>query len=308
MIEIKKILQEQLRALSKDKYKILLCIKVIKHWSKLVGEKIAAQVKPVTIEHGILFVQVKNSAFKDQLKFYSEEIIKAINEKFGKEEPLVKEIRLAKGFQVMKIPSDKSKSKQENQFKVSFEDINLTEEEIKSCEKQAAKFSDEQIRTIILNTFLSHMKLQKFKLANGWHKCKNCDVLCPPKETFCDLCKIKNREAMIKELYNIFYDTPQIKTVEAQKLLIEKMPYMREECFPEVVESARTSLIQNIAEKVHIGEESTLEVKKLVALERRLPINKLTPGIIKRTLLRLQFNLAEQSLLRRYNFYKFIRK
>lgn len=308
MTGINKVLHEQMRSLGKDKYKMFLCREVIKHWDELVDEEIAAQVKPVTIEHGVLFVQVSNSAFKDQLKFYSEEIIEAINENFGQEEPLVKEIRPAKGFQVANMPADKSEPAQVKQPKVTLETITLTDEEIKSCEEQAAKFTNEQTRTIVLNTFLSHMKSQKFKLANGWHKCKNCEVLCPPEELFCVTCKIKEREAMIKELYRIFYDAPQTKTHEAQELLLERMPYMREECLPEVVESARTSLIQKIASKVRIGDEDSSEVKRLVALEKRLPIKKLTSAIIKRTLLDMQFNLSDQSLLLRYNSRKSKRK
>lgn len=308
MIKINKVLHEQMRSFGKDKYKMFLCNEVIKHWNALVDEEIAAQVKPVTIEHGVLFVQVNNSAFKDQLKFYSEEIIEAINETFGQEEPLVKEILPAKGFQVANMHDNKSESKHENQSKTAFEDITLTDEEIKSCEEQAAKFSDEKLRKTIFDTFVAHKRSQKFKLANEWHKCQNCNVLCPPEETFCATCKIKNREAMIAELYRIFYDAPQTKTEEARKILLERMPYMREECFSGVIESARTSLIQSIANKIRIGDENTLEVKRLVALEKRLPISDLTPGIIKRTLLDMQFNLSDQALLRRYNLVKSARK
>ena len=71
------------------------------------------------------------------------------------------------------------------------------------------------------------------------------------------------------------------------------MPHMRRECLPDAVESARTSLIQQIASHVRYGDDSSPNALKLVMLEKRLPPDKLTPAIIKRALSDLQFNLAE---------------
>ena len=98
---------------------------------------------------------------------------------------------------------------------------------------------------------------------------------------------------MTEELFKIFYDEPWIKTWDAQKILLERMPHMRRECLPDAVESARTSLIQQIASHVRYGDDSSPNALKLVMLEKRLPPDKLTPAIIKRALSDLQFNLAE---------------
>ncbi|MBO4779814.1 MAG: hypothetical protein J5497_04165, partial [Selenomonadaceae bacterium] len=72
------------------------------------------------------------------------------------------------------------------------------------------------------------------------------------------------------------------------------------ECSLEIVESARTSLIQRLAGNVQFGDEESAAVKKLVMLEKRLPPEKVTPAIIRRTLIDLQFNLSEQPKLQRY--------
>ena len=105
---------------------------------------------------------------------------------------------------------------------------------------------------------------------------------------------------MVEELYKIFYDEPWTNTRDAQKILLERMPQMRGECLPEAVESARTTLIQKVAGKVRFGDEESPDVLKLVMLEKRLPPDKLTSAIIKRTLIDLQFNLSEQPKLLRY--------
>ena len=292
MIDFDLTLHEQIRALGTAAYKKFLGSEVIHNWSKLVDDEIAAQVIPVTIEHGVLFVDAQSSAVKDQLKFFAEEIIDAINENFGREEPLVKEIRIAKGFQIADKPPKKV-SEPAPVEEVDLEQIPLTDEETKHCEEQAQRISNDKLRQTVLQTLLTQARLKKFRLANGWHKCARCETLCPPKETFCEVCRIKERDAMTEELFKIFYDEPWIKTWDAQKILLERMPHMRRECLPDAVESARTSLIQQIASHVRYGDDSSPNALKLVMLEKRLPPDKLTPAIIKRALSDLQFNLAE---------------
>jgi len=305
MSDMKNFLRDKMRSFGAGTYKKFLGNELIHDWDKLVDESIAAQVRPVTLEHGILFVHVKNSAFKDQLKFFAEEIIDALNEHFAEDEPLVKEIRIAYGFQVADLPPEKiPPAAQKKSPVVKPEDVTLTDEELARCNERAQKFSDEKLRETVLQTLISQAKAQKFRLINNWHKCKRCDALCAPEEIFCESCKIKVRDEMISELFKIFYDTPQIKPWDAQKILLERMPFMRRECSLDAVESARTSLIQKIAGRIRIGDETSPDVLKLVALARRLPLEQITPAIIQRTLVDLQFNLADQTRLRRYNAIK----
>ncbi len=295
-MELEKFLREKIRSLGATTYKQFLGAEVIYHWRELVDENISAKVKPVKIERGVLFVDVRNSAMRDQLKFLKEEIIDAINSKF--EEPLVKEIKIASTFQIAELPPDKPAQVTESKLKL--EDVTLTAEEVQRCEEEVQKISDEKLRQTVLQTLLGHARVQKFRLMSGWHKCLKCESLCAAEEILCDVCKIKEREAMVNALFKIFYDAPQLKTWDAQKLLLKEMPHMQAECSLAAVESARTSLIQKVAGKVRIGDETSPDALKLVALEKRLPLDKLTPAIVKRALVDLQFNLAEQPKIQRY--------
>ena len=292
-VATKTMLHEQMRSLGKKTYKNFLCSEIFRNWSKLVNETTAAHAKPVKIEHGTLFVAVKNSAFKDQLKFLKEEIIDAINENFGQEEQFIKDIKIAKGFQIVDAPQEKNLPAQIDKPEIKLENIFLTEEEIRRCEEQSEKISNPKLKQIVLNTLLSQARLKKFRLVNGWHKCQKCDALCPPEEIFCEACNIKEREAMVKALFKIFNDAPWLKSWDAQKILLEQMPHMKKECSLDAVESARTSLIQNLASQTRFGDEKSPNALKLVMLEKRLTPEKLTPAIIKRALSELQFNLAD---------------
>ena len=291
-MELEKFLHEKMRSHGATTYKKFLGNEVIHHWRELVDENISAKIKPVKIERGVLFVDVRSSALRDQLKFFKEEIIDAINKKFAQAEPLVKEIKIASVFQIADMPPDESK--------IKLEDITLTEEEIAACAEQAQKVSNEKLRQTVLQTLLGHARAQKLRLAQGWHKCLKCESLCAAEEILCEVCKIKERETMNNALFKIFYDAPQLKAWDAQKLLLEKMPHMQSECSLAAVESARVSLIQKVAGKVRLGDETSPDALKLVALEKRLPLDKLTPAIVKRALVDLQFNLAEQPKIQRY--------
>lgn len=293
MIDIDWTLREQMHSFGTETYKKFLCSQVIHNWSKLVDSSIAAHVRPVTIEHDVLYVDAENSAFKDQLKFFAEEIIDAINDNFASEGLLIKEIRIARGFQVVNKPPKIISKPAPQPSKVELDQITLNDEELRRCEEQSRKVSNDVLRQTVLKTLLTQARLKKFRLSNGWHKCAKCDKLCPPQEMFCEVCTIKERELMIEELFKIFYDAPYLKTWEAQKILLERMPHMRRECLLEAVESARTSLIQRIASRIRYGDEDSPDVLKLVMLSKRLPADKLTPAVIKRALLDLKFNLAE---------------
>ena len=294
-MELENFLHEKMRSFGAATYKKFLGNELIYHWRELVDENISDKVKPVKVERGILYVAVESSAYRDQLKFLEEELIDAINEKFSEGEPLIKEIRIAYGVQV---PDDKPSPPA--QVETSPEDIILTDEEIKRCEERARRIRNDVLRKTVFETLISQAKVQKFRLLNGWHKCLKCDSLCAAEEILCEVCKIKEREAMVNTLFRIFYDAPQLKAWDAQKILLEKMPHMKGECSLDVIESARTSLIQKVAGNVRFGDEESPDVLKLVALEKRLPQDKLTPAIIRRTLIDLQFNLAEQPKLQRY--------
>ena len=78
MIEINRMLHEQIRSLGATTYEKFLCSELNDNWDKLVDASLAAKVKPVKLEHGVLFVDVESSALKDQLKFFAEEIIDAL--------------------------------------------------------------------------------------------------------------------------------------------------------------------------------------------------------------------------------------
>ena len=54
-------------------------------WPDIVGKKIASRAEVVAIEQGILFIQVSDSSWRNELSLMSGAIIAKINEAFGEE-------------------------------------------------------------------------------------------------------------------------------------------------------------------------------------------------------------------------------
>ena len=331
MIPIKQILQASIHRLGAENYKEFLLEQISRYWNTLVDKSISAFVTPIEIEHDTLFVDVKSSAHKDQLKFFVEEIIDAVNENFGNGEEIIREIRIARPYQIAvfnakhiysasaveensptskKPTSDKAKKfsfPHEETPKVNLEEISLSNEEMNRCRESVKKIENADVRGVALRSLIAQAKFQKFQLENGWHKCKNCDSLCAATETFCEVCRLKEHKKLLRLLFGIFYDTPWLSSSDVQKIFVEKFPNLRDKCSIELVNSARTSLVQNLAGRLTRDEEdeNSNEILRLVMLERQITPDKLTPAIVRRTLGELQFNFADPIRYSRYRFTKF---
>ena len=308
MKSLETVLHDSIRDLGTENYKKFLSSEIVAAWDNFISKDISAHIRPIVIEHGVLFVSATSSAFKDQLKFFAEDILDAINAHFGDGGQVVNEIRPAKPFQIAAFNERQRKVEtRKPPAKVSIDAIGLTDEETARCEMSVQKIADEDLRAVALQTLLSQAKSQKFKLANGWHKCKSCDSLCAAAETFCEVCRLRELEKIRRKLFEIFYDSPWLTTEDAQKIFTDKFPNQRDSCPLDFVNSTRTSLIQLLAGRLTVddAEDDSNEILRLVMLERQLPPDKVTPAIIRRTLSELHFNFADPIRFHRHKFSKF---
>jgi hypothetical protein len=67
--------------------------RLVTSWHEVVGERIAARTWPTGLQRGVLWVQVANSAWMQELSFLKEAIARSANELVGPP-TLVKEVRL----------------------------------------------------------------------------------------------------------------------------------------------------------------------------------------------------------------------
>lgn len=55
-----------------------------KSWNAIVGEHVAQNSVPIKVENGVLYVSVKNSVWRQELSMRKPQILKKIEEEFGR--------------------------------------------------------------------------------------------------------------------------------------------------------------------------------------------------------------------------------
>ena len=307
LTDIESALRKTIRSFGSDNYKKFLNNAIIDKWDTLVDKSISVVIRPVVLEHGVLYVKTNSAAANDQLKFFAEEIIDNINDTLGDGEQIVKEIRPAKAHQLAAFKEKTPPPEESKTLAETIDEIPLSPEEIAACETSVEKISNAELRAVVLQTLFSQLKSNKFKISNGWHKCKTCDSLCAADETFCEVCRLKEHEKIKRKLFDIFYDAPWLSSEDVQKIFAEKFPNQSDRCPIDFVNSTRATLIQQLAGRLTLvdADEGSNEILRLVMLERQLPPDKVTPAIIRRTLSELHFNFADPIRFQRYKFSKF---
>ena len=60
-------------------------------WSEVVGKSIDSNTEPVSVEHGVLSIKTKNSAWSQELQLQKPQILEKLNKKLDKK--IIKDIR-----------------------------------------------------------------------------------------------------------------------------------------------------------------------------------------------------------------------
>lgn len=291
------VLQKSLNESNPQLRRKLLQQQIFSRWHEIF-KTLADKLSPVEIQGDTLFVTSADSSIRDLLKFAANNFVNLINDKISPELPIISHIQFSRTFApppFAKLPAKVTAVKKS---------VALTPSEIESCKNQVAAITDETQRAIFFQTLLSLAKSQKRKLQSGWLKCQLCNSLCPPNDSICPVCKVKERGRMSAEIRKIFCNAPETPFREIQQEIIRQFPYLQNECTLENIESARMDLILQRAAKISYGDTKSDAVIFLVRLIRQLPREKLTEKIIADTLKEFKFNLADLPPLPKYEFSK----
>ena len=68
-------------------------VKVQEAWTETMGKNINRYISKVYYKKGVLFIKLKSSVLKEELKFEKNKVIKLINRKLGKE--YIKDLNLS---------------------------------------------------------------------------------------------------------------------------------------------------------------------------------------------------------------------
>lgn len=269
---------------------------IFHRWNEIAGP-FAEDIFPIKVVGSTLILYSKTSAAKDNFKYIAKDILDAANEIIGGGEEIYKKIDFAKSFGKPTSNAKKfSKSKKISTQEKFVDDIELSDAEIAECKKNISEIKNPALKEIALKTFITQKKNYKAKIKIGWHKCKCCDSLCPPEEIICEICRIQERNKMLRTIRQIFIKNPCSKISEVFLEVKKLFPHLTEEISTEIVSSERFALIKSVATKISFGDTKSDAVKFLVQLYRQIPQEKLTDAVINRALKELRFNFSDQPI------------
>ena len=246
---------------------------VIVHWKKIVGDKIASHAYPIMVQSGILVIGVNNSVWCHHLSMMKESIIEKINTFVG--EKLILDIRFNAG-------SFKKRQNQENidedskvdqKYKIST--VKLDDCDIKIIHETVENVHDKYLKQKILRIMRKDFVLKKIKRQNNWQKCATCNVLCPPDEKYCSVCKLTKKQNVITSIIGTLKEIPWIRHHEIN----EHIP-----CTDEEFHQAKYTLVSSIGRAIQDGDNDKFNIMIFIMLTTGAKIEAINEAAINKTL------------------------
>jgi len=164
---------------------------IVEIWDEMVGELVSNNTNPLNFTAGILYVEINNSAWANEMSFLKEDILSKYNARFKKN--VVKEIRfiIKRNDRVVppvKIKKDKP-GQQDSKMKPAVIERKLADEDRKFIEEKSNEMEDEKFKNIMKKFFEGSRKRELNHLEQGWKKCTTCKCLHKSKENLCIPCR-----------------------------------------------------------------------------------------------------------------------
>ena len=256
---------------------------VLFNWGKIVGEKVAENSYPTSIDKGILKLRVKNSAWSHHLMMMKKEIINNINTYIN--DNLVKDVFLNAGYyeEKKKYLYGENIDDAENKITPAL----LDETEILEVKERTKKIKNNQIKNKIDYIILKQKALEKAKKINGWQKCLLCETLVEPENKYCFNCNLSINRNKTEKIEEIFIQKSLVSYEDASKYFD-----LSEEEYNNIKKSLTLKLIR-ILLKENYEKNADLEdlLARLLSKNKKLSKEKIEQTIEK---IRIKFGKKEE--------------
>lgn len=257
---------------------------VLHQWDKIVGKDIAAHARPVKLEYKRLFIRTTHPAWAEQLKYMECALKEKINAYVG--DRVVQELVFTNVLKEQRIAAPEDAFSQKPKVDVGKElaRIQLPGQELADIHQRCQQMENQELALQMERLGQNARKMDIYHRSIGWHQCgqEGCMSLCPPEDEFCQSCLRKRKHAKARRIRNLLHDMPWSSYRDiAQEI----------ECSPEEYTEQRTILMQQIAQRVFVGDLHSIDAMTLVMLYRSIPPEQLNEQVMKKTLYRLRYDL-----------------
>ena len=158
-------------------------------WEDVVGEMVSKHSRPDRIVNGILYIEVKNSSWINEISFLRTDIIDKYN--LTLKQKYIKDIKffLKKNDSQTNKPFFMPKNKTVKESERSITLKKLSSGEKQEIEDNIGDIDDEKLRKSLQKFLETSRKKQLALIEKGWKKCSRCNSLHQGKNSFCKFCK-----------------------------------------------------------------------------------------------------------------------
>lgn len=214
--------------------------KVKMDWPKIMGEKIGQYSYIQGFEGHTVVIAVLNPVWMNHLFMYKTKIIEDINQYCRKK--LIEDVRFFHSGKKRPHIIYETENGEEDAFIPHLKTNNIViPKEIADQIRDETKNLPDNLCEKVRRLRFSHERLKIAYEAAGYRKCPNCGRWIDKKERICFFCRMKERETVKKEVYDILMLEPWITVQDLQK---------RCACSEEIYNEVRRDCIYRLIEKV----------------------------------------------------------
>jgi hypothetical protein len=242
------------------------------HWRDIVGVKIASHARPVSIENHLMFVAVNNSAWSHHLSTMKETIIAKINSFIG--EKVIQDIRFQAGY----FKNCQNEESTAETRMVPLSNIKLDENDVSIINNIANITADSELRSKIQVILTKDLAMKKLRRENRWHKCGQCDALCPPDKQYCPACLIKRKQMTRDEIYRTLLEAPWLTYQDVCQFV---------DCSQTDYKEVKYAVKAVLLAELSSGKKHKIDTLALVMLLTGVKPDQITDELIKTTIAKL---------------------
>ena len=269
------VLPRLLSSMGKDKEKTYRYQLLLSHWADVVGDMVAAHVRPVRMDFRKLFLAADAPVWANELRYMERQMIDKINAFVCGE--LVTSIAFcAPRSDDFKVPRESGSAPPAD------ERIVPIREDIEKAASAVSGVRDEELRKAAARALAQNLALQRSRIEDKWRPCAACGRLVPPEEELCPACRREKQDKERAAVAGLLLREPWLRIREAKEII---------GCSVGTVMEARDSLLRKFASKVRKGEAKGKDAETLVMLFASVKPENLTEEIMRKCLDSLRFDL-----------------
>ena len=230
------------------------------YWKDIVGDDVARHVSCGKFSRGTLTVHTDSSVWSHQVLMMKRTLIKKINE-FA-DDKIVKDIRIQTGYQA----KFREINKDLPNLDYYLDKVTLEEETVKDIKTKTSSVTDDRLRYKLASILEKQKKLDKLKMAHGYHPCGICGTLCEKKEMYCTNCRRQKKQEKQKNIKMTLIGAPFLTYAKLNGII---------PCTNAEYQEIKADLIDQTAKKLREGDTSDMTRYLLAML-----VTGMTPDII----------------------------